>query len=410
MVDINEFLAQKGAEYAPFNPNRAPFILSKITKSLKYFKEYPPKVIEIIGTNGKGSTGRFLALMLREAGFSVGHFTSPHIQQFSERFWLDGEVVSISCLQEALNTLLLSTDLKEASYFELLTFLALEVFKKCDYLVLEAGLGGEFDSTFTCTNPVLALFSNISFDHEEFLGESIEQIATTKLQVMQKIKKAILGFQNFTEVEKTAKEISKKYNSELFLLREMQFSKEVLQSLESYLEKYHLFSFQKDNALLAYVGARKLGVEVDFNTLPRLDLMGRMQAIAPNFFINVGHNQSAALSLRDIVSKNYPHVKIILVFNAFLDKKPKKVLEILSPIVSKIYILPISDNERITPIDTLTDVIENLKIPYQILSKKELPFLQEQAKDGNLVVVFGSFSVVERFLRDFWDLKNFNKL
>ena len=83
MNALMEFLDKKGQEYAPFEPKRAPEILALLNLTLP--KKL--KVIHIIGTNGKGSTGRFLALMLYQKGFNVGHFTSPHLLNFNERFW-----------------------------------------------------------------------------------------------------------------------------------------------------------------------------------------------------------------------------------------------------------------------------------------------------------------------------------
>ena len=165
MNALMEFLDKKGQEYAPFEPKRAPEILALLNLTLP--KKL--KVIHIIGTNGKGSTGRFLALMLYQKGFNVGHFTSPHLLNFNERFWLNGKNLADEILEEAFLELDF-TLLKEASYFEVLTFLAFRVFGDCDYLVLEAGLGGEFDSTTTCFKRDLTLFTHIGIDHPSGAG------------------------------------------------------------------------------------------------------------------------------------------------------------------------------------------------------------------------------------------------
>ena len=122
MRDLEVFLESKGAEYASFDPTRAPKLLAKL--GLKFSKNQ--SIIQIIGTNGKGSTGRFLALMLKTLGVKVGHFTSPHLLHLRERFWINGANISDSALNAAFLELN-SEVLKEASYFEVLTFLTFRV-------------------------------------------------------------------------------------------------------------------------------------------------------------------------------------------------------------------------------------------------------------------------------------------
>ena len=174
MFKWEEFLEQKGAEYAPFDPTRAPRLLKELGLSLE-----GKIVLQVIGTNGKGSTGRFLALMLKALGMKVGHFTSPHLLHVCERFWINGECVRDSVLEEAFLHLDVEV-LKAASYFELLTFLAFRVFQTCDVVILEAGLGGEYDSTTTCSTPMMTLFTSIGIDHQDLLGVKLAYAYTTR--------------------------------------------------------------------------------------------------------------------------------------------------------------------------------------------------------------------------------------
>ncbi len=218
-TQLERFLDEKGLEYAPFDPARAP----KILQQLNIVSLPTQTIIQVIGTNGKGSTGRFLSLILHKIGFNVGHFSSPHLLSLEERFWKNGANLSREVLNEAFLALDSTAELQleKASYFEVLTFLALEVFKNCDILVLEAGLGGEFDSTTTCVQAELSLFTSIGLDHQEFLGDTLEKIATTKLKAMSK--RAILGFQseNAEEIISIAQEIAKEKNAKLEILKEI---------------------------------------------------------------------------------------------------------------------------------------------------------------------------------------------
>ena len=178
-MNLNLFLEQKPLFYDVIDYARFPKIYYAIAHHFKL-----PKIIHIVGTNGKGTTGRFLAHMLRQNHLHVGHYTSPHIVAFNERIWIDGSYVDDALLEayhQRLTLLLSPEDAQALSYFEYTTLLAMLIFcEKCDYVVLEAGLGGEFDATNVFPK-ILSIITPIGYDHQAFLGESIEAIATTKL-------------------------------------------------------------------------------------------------------------------------------------------------------------------------------------------------------------------------------------
>ncbi|MBF7043892.1 Mur ligase family protein, partial [Campylobacter volucris] len=172
------------------------------------------KNIQIIGTNGKGSTGRFLAMLLKQEGFLVGHYTSPHIFKFNERFWLNGTIVDDESLEQAHKILedKMKQDLSRLSYFEYATFLALVLFEKCDYIVFEAGVGGEYDAT-SVFDKEFTIFTNIGFDHQELLGKTLKNIARTKLKAMKD--KAIISSSQDLIVLNLAKHMALLKNSKL---------------------------------------------------------------------------------------------------------------------------------------------------------------------------------------------------
>jgi dihydrofolate synthase/folylpolyglutamate synthase len=181
---LNTFLENKPLFYETIDYTRMPRIYSRIKT---YFNL--PKIVHIIGTNGKGTTGRFLATALVSLGFKVGHYTSPHILKFNERIWLNGANVSDALLEEYHTKLLQILTKQEAaalSYFEYTTLLAMLLYSdKSEYVILEAGLGGEYDATSVFDN-VLTLVTPIDIDHEAFLGDTIEAIAQTKLNAIKK--------------------------------------------------------------------------------------------------------------------------------------------------------------------------------------------------------------------------------
>ena len=211
---VESYMNQKGVEYRTIDKARA----GRIYERLKAHIAPPKRTIQVLGTNGKGSTGRFLALMLMQNGAKVLHFTSPHIFSFSERFYKNGAIVSDDELTNAHRFLQGFDFMAECSYFEYATFLAAVLAQGVDYLILEAGVGGELDSTSVIPRD-LCIFSVIDYDHTEILGESIEEIATTKLNAVwypNFVPKMVVGAQKYEIVEKIAKEIAKEHSIEFY--------------------------------------------------------------------------------------------------------------------------------------------------------------------------------------------------
>ena len=372
-MEFEDFLKTKGEEYKEFDSSRAP----RLFKALKL--SVHTKIISIIGTNGKGSTGRFLAQMLYANHKNVGHFTSPHLLSLNERFWKNGENLSLDRLNQAFLTLDKEI-LKEASYFEVLTFLAFKVFEDCDFLVLEAGLGGEFDSTTTCTKGDLSLFTSISLDHQDLLGDTLTQIATTKLNAM--CDEAILGI-NSKEVQDLAKKIAKQKGANLEILEN------IPQKIQDYCHKMQYPNYQKENLSLAYRALQKLGFTCDLDSLCRLSLQGRMQKLRDNIYLDVAHNVSGAQKILEEFSKNFSKEKLILIYNSYFDKNPKEILKTLKPLIKEVQILEIKNNPRIIKKEILEKILKDLQIPFSDF--KELNASQKY-------LVCGSFSVVGAFL------------
>lgn len=365
MQNLLEFLEKKGAEYAPFDPSRA----SRIFESFKsdFLQSFRPKVIHIVGTNGKGSTGRMIARGLK----NVMHFSSPHLLALNERFYLDGKNLCMQTLQEAHQILIQKPYMQEASYFEYLTFLCLFLAKDLDYLVLEAGLGGEFDSTNVLKEKI-SVFTQIGLDHCEILGESIEQIATTKLNSMGEV--AFLGIQNNAKVLPIAQSIAKERGVRLEILRE-----------DSLLNPpFVLPRFLLENLTLASRVLDFLEAEYKLDYIAKIDLQGRAQKYSPLITLDVGHNPDGAKA----VLREFEGKKITLVYNAYKQKDIAEVLKILSPIILEVQIIAVED-ARVIEREKLEQILQELNLPYRDF---------EEIKEGVEYLVFGSFSVVREFL------------
>ena len=152
------------------------------------------KTIHVAGTNGKGSCSHTLAAILQETGYKVGLYTSPHLVDFRERIRVNGHPISEQRVIDFVEQERTFFEPLNPSFFELTTALALLYFKEqqVDVAVIEVGLGGRLDCTNIIT-PVLSLITNISFDHTQFLGNTLEQIAAEKAGIIEQHVPVVIG-------------------------------------------------------------------------------------------------------------------------------------------------------------------------------------------------------------------------
>jgi dihydrofolate synthase/folylpolyglutamate synthase len=367
----------------------------RVHKAYECLKPYilRPLVIHIVGTNGKGSTGRIMATLLNDDVYrSVGHFSSPHILKFNERIWIDGNDISDTALEDAHCQLytILGKEMSDAlSYFEYTTLLAFVATKEVDVLILEAGLGGEFDAT-NVIKKELSVITPIGLDHQDFLGETISEIARTKLNSMDK--QVLLGLQKQSEVYTIAETIASKKKTKLYTVENQEES--VLLALTQELNwAYYLY----ENTQLALKALDILKLPYRLESLKKVTLFGRFYKIAPNITIDVGHNLLATEALIQALEKKQGKEKIILVYNTLDDKDYEAILKLFKPLVKWVEIIDI-DTPRAVEYNKLIDVLEKLNIECKkfILTDK-----------NNNYFIFGSFYAVEAFLKKIkYNIKN----
>ncbi len=349
-----------------------------------------PQTIHIVGTNGKGSTGRMIAHLawqyrrpefpISNSVHRVGHFSSPHILRFNERIWIDGRDASNEMLEAAHQRLfaVLGREMSEAlSYFEYTTLLAFVVFEHCDLMVLEAGLGGEFDATNVCDKE-LSVITPIGVDHQAFLGETIEEIAGTKIRSIQK--KALLAPQPHPEVLEVAQKIAEDVGATLMLAHPTQDIVQIKDWPEYLVE----------NASVALQALDILEIPYSVDDLKCLELFGRYYPLTERIRIDVGHNPLAAKAIEKALDR-----QVVLIYNSLDDKDYEEVLRLLKPKVKRVEIIEI-DAQRATTIEAIEKALERIKLPYSryknALDKQEY------------YLVFGSFYVVEKFLKSTRDI------
>jgi dihydrofolate synthase/folylpolyglutamate synthase len=373
MTEFEKFINGKPLAYKEIDIERMPKAFETIQRKFEI-----PKIIHVVGTNGKGTTGRFIAEILKENGFKVGHYTSPHISKINERFWRDGDLVSNQDLDKAhkeIMRVLPKEYIESLSYFEYTTLLNLPLFENSHYLVLEAGLGGEFDATNVFPKN-LSVFTPIGFDHQSFLGNSIREIALTKLRSLAPNSPVVIAKQKFDEVYSILDEIATLKSSRVFRVK-------VDENL-TFLEE----NFETAKKALQLLGIMNLDFKADDFQLQD----GRFQQIKKNIWIDVGHNPLSAERVSQLMYQKAGE-KFVLVYNSLDDKPFSEILEIFKPHLKRVEILNIKD-ERAVSKEILEESLDKLEINFKKFKK-----IDKREK----YLVFGSFRVIEKFLA----LKNF---
>lgn len=382
-LNLKEFLNYKTMYYDKID-------FSYVQKSWQILSTHIkiPFVIHIVGTNGKGSTGRYLSSYLNQTNHKVLHYSSPHIKKFNERIWINGNDVNNEQLEIAHKFLLSIYDdelLKILTYFEYTTLLALYLSKDVDYLVLEAGLGGEFDATNVVKND-LSLITTIDLDHQAFLGNTVEKIATTKMRSVDT--KMLVGYQVHDDVKKSAFKVKEQIKNE----RNVDIKIEFVEDFEEYSFSNLIPKYLQRNLHLVIKCLKELNIAIDTKLFENVKLQGRCQKISSNITIDVGHNPLAARAIfEEFNSKNK---KITLIYNSYKDKDFSEVLNILKPIINEVFIIEVSDN-RMAKKEDIQAILKDLNI-------KEIETLVFDEDSLNKeYLAFGSFMVVEKFLDEF---------
>ena len=173
-------------------------------------------IVQVVGTNGKGSTSSMLANILTKNNYKTGLFTSPHLIKLNERIQINNCLIEDQFIDEFITKYEKDISLIQPSFFEVVTVLALSYFvkKKADIVILETGLGGRLDSV-TATNPKILVYTPIDYDHMHILGNTIEKIAIEKAGAITKATQIIISCMQKEEVVVALKKFAKQYGKEI---------------------------------------------------------------------------------------------------------------------------------------------------------------------------------------------------
>ena len=261
--------------------------------------------------------------------------------------------------------------------------LAMTLYRDCEWAVLEAGLGGEHDATNVFPK-LLSVFTPIDVDHQAFLGENIAEIAATKLRSMGPT--LLLAEQPHEEVCEIASELAVQRGARCMRIKEILDDAD-MEEIETCAARSGLPGYMAANMLTAAAAVKFLGVESRPEGFVKYPMFGRMSCIGENVTVDVGHNPLAA---RAILRSMAPR-RVVLVYNTYRDKDFGTILEILAPIIKRVAIIEVNES-RIVPGALLEAALEARGLAYG-------PF--DGIKADEEYLVFGSFSVVEAFMRGY---------
>ncbi len=375
--------------------------LQNITKLCEFFGNPQDKIktIHIGGTNGKGSTSNMLASILQESGYKIGLYNSPHLIDFTERIKVNGQNADKEFVYNFIQKLKHLPDDIRPSFFEFTTIMAFEYFyeQNVDFAIIEVGLGGRLDST-NIIKPLVSAITNVALDHQNILGNSVEEIATEKSGIIkpntpiisgdenENIKDIILKkaeTNNSTYIDAT--EITSNLKSDLQGNYQVKNIKVVL-ALVNELRKLHL-NIPDENIEKGFLNVQK-------NT----NFLGRWFEFSndPLIICDTGHNQAG---LEEVFAQlngidKYKHI----VLGFVKDKKIDEVLKIL-PENSTYYFVKPSINRGRHPLD-YENSLKNLKINYKLFDDVQSGYLaaKQNVKKGEMIFIGGSNFVVGEFL------------
>ena len=304
--------------------------INKFIKELSLSKN-ELKFIHVGGTNGKGSTCSFISSILKESNYKVGTFTSPHFFDFRERIRINDNKIQKSYITSFIKENKILIEDLGLSFFELSFGLCLSYFveNKVDYAIIEVGLGGRLDAT-NIINPLVSVITNISFDHNEILGDSLEKIATEKAGIIKENSKLIVGERN----EKTdqvfinkAKEMSSKIIFVPDIYQDIVYSEidYLNKNIHTSIETCKLLNLENLNNEIIKRGIKNITLNNS--------LFGRWSLVNnnPRVIFDSAHNEAGFISVSNELSKiSYNKIYILLSFvkgkeiKNFIRHLPKK--------------------------------------------------------------------------------------
>ena len=366
---------ESSAYLTSLNIDKMRFGLKAITELLSRLgnpqKSY--KTITIAGTNGKGSTAAMISSILHSAGYKVGLYTSPHLVDVRERIAVNGKKITLAEFNRTITYLKNKVE-QPATYFEFLTAVAFMYFQrqKVDIAILEVGLGGRLDATNVC-HPLVSVITNISFDHTQYLGNTLESITCEKAGIIKQKGICITGARQ-KKVLEILEDVCLSRRAKLYRLnRDIEIRKQKdglltyrglyrdIKNLTIPLKGEH----QLSNAAVALAAielcaqegfpANDIAIEAGLKKT-RWDARLEILQTQPLFLLDGAHNTAGIAALCRSLKKDFSYRRLILIFGALADKDYRRMLEKIVPL-AQIIILTQLKTERTAQVSAINETV-----------------------------------------------------
>jgi dihydrofolate synthase/folylpolyglutamate synthase len=383
-----------------------------------------PPVIHVAGTNGKGSTIAFLRSIFEAAGYKVHQYTSPHLIEFNERIVVAGKKISDANLNKILNEVKKAADAEnlKPSFFEATTIAAFVAFSrvKADILLLETGMGGRLDTTnvigkFGAPAPIATIITPISYDHMQFLGKTIEAIASEKAGILKAGVKCIISNER-DDATHAIKIAAKHIKSPLSVVNKDWFA-EVLEEGFKYKSKEKELVIKKIGLLgehqflnaaaainaIENIEGFKISKKAILEGIAKAKWPGRMQKISSGkigklagknieLYLDGAHNVGGSEVLAEMIYcwKEKDDKKTYLIFGMAEDKNERDFINNLRGLIAKIYTVKIKSDRAKDPMELARSF---KKMGFNAIRSKDIKSALKQIKESKekcRVVICGS--------------------
>lgn len=371
------------------------------------------RYIHIAGTNGKGSCAAMCANVLKTAGYKTGLNISPFVIDFTERFSINGKYIPNDTLAEITEKVKFYRDKIEKENgliileFEIVTAIAFYWFaaEKCDIVCLEVGIGGLMDSTNIIKTSLVSCIMNISYDHQNILGDTLEEIAYQKAGIIKPGQDVVC----YPAQDKFALDVIKKVAAEKNTTLIVPNKNDIIHINEGFMQTKLIYenfeihqsftglhqSYNASVVIEAMKAVRKYGFNItDDNIVKGIEntkFPARIEVISqdPLIILDGGHNTDGVSALTAVLKEN--NIKnLTAVWRTLSDKQPEKIIEMIAPYVKTLYTVTLEGNKRALTARQLAEMAKGkIKTVYVAQSTKEAVDLAKENISGGLLV-FGS--------------------
>lgn len=370
------------------------------------------QAVLVAGTNGKGSISAMAASVLRETGLNVGLYTSPHLIDFRERIRVNGRMISRPDLYSLINEVRLNSK-EDLTYFEFLTVLAFLYFcrRKVDIAVLEIGMGGRLDAT-NVVDPLVSVISNISLEHSEFLGNTLESITREKAGIIRQNGTCVTAAQNAIVI-RTLEGICRERQAGLYRVgKDIRFRNlknggffysgpkwRFSRIVPPLIGAHQVRNTATALAALEILSAKGIPIEsrAVLEGLAKTRWEGRLETILerPRVVVDGAHNPAGAAALADALENCFSYRRLILVFGALRGKDFGAMLKRLGTLTDRIILTGIRTERALKPADLSCSAGRYFnRIEVAANAEAALNAALSQAGPSDLICITGSLYLV----------------